>query len=448
MNSMLKEIVICIVIVSTMIGSAYLIMDMFSNKAKITISRIKKYIVYTIVVYTMLIVLFRLRNPREFILYTVLLVTCFLFEEEKLLTKTWKVIIVICIEMLLEFIVNFFVDWVYENIWSSWIVYELMVNVGVFLIIAGVVSIVRKLKVFTQTKVESIIYSEQEAVLLSILGVCAMCNPILASVIYLYNDKITINMLVVVVWAIGSTMASLCLILGIDKNIAQNYYQRVNELIETQFRNQVNYYEKIEESNREIRAIKHDMKNHLISMQSLLHNNQIGELDKYIDDISTTISKKTSLIKSGNTIVDAILNEKNAVAHDKNIIMNIKVGIQEDINIELVDLCIILSNSIDNAIEACERIEDISKRIISIKCSYRAGYFFYEIINPMKEEIISNIKSKLLTIKKDKKNHGFGVGNIKQSVGKYGGEVRTSAENFKFKLAVEINTKEALALQA
>ena len=66
----------------------------------------------------------------------------------------------------------------------------------------------------------------------------------------------------------------------------------------------------------------------------------------------------------------------------------------------------------------------------------------------MKEETISKVKNKVLTIKKDKKNHGFGLGNIKQSVEKYDGTVTTSCSNFQFKLQVEINTKSVKTLQA
>lgn len=448
MNSMIRELFICAVQLCAYAISAYLVMDLFSVRAKITRKRIRNYIIYGIIMYTALIGVLGMPVPRGLVLYTGVWIICFLFEEKQVLTKAWKVIAAVCIESLLEFVCNLFGDWFFNNVWNHWLVYNLMVNVLTACIITTAVIIVRKLKIFKQTKVESIIFLKSEAILLCMLGICALVTNLIANAIYVYDGEIYISTVNLAVWGIGNTLAAICLILGIDKNIAENYYQKVNELIEKQFKNQVNYYEKIEESNKEIRAIKHDMKNHLISMQGLLHNNQLQELDEYIEDIRTTISKKVSLIKTGNTIVDAILNEKSAVAHDKDIVMEIEVGVQQNMGIELIDLCIMLSNSIDNAIEACERIEDISSRKIKIKCNYQAGYFFYEITNPMKEEKISGVKNKLRTIKKDKENHGFGVGNITQSARKYGGEVRTSADNFVFKLEIEINTREIVALQA
>lgn len=423
-------------------------MGLVSTRAKITVHRIKRYMIYGVITYIVQRFILGISTFAESILYISLVIICFLFEENHIFTKTWKVLMTFGMELLLEFVINILGDWFYENVWHSWIVYDYFVSVGIVLVALSIVIINKKKKIFAPRKVESIIFSKSEELLLCVLAACTFFNPIVGTILYMNREELQVRSGVLILWAIISVAVLVGLIIRVDKNIAENYYQKVNELVETQFRNQVTYYEKIEESNKEIRAIKHDMKNHLISMQSLLHNNQLGELDKYIEDIRTTISKKPSLIRTGNTIVDAILNEKSAVAHDKDIEIDIKVGIQEHIDIELIDLCIILSNSIDNAIEACERIEDVAKRKISIKCSYKAGYFLYEITNPMKEEIISGIKGKLRTIKKDKKNHGFGIGNIQQSVRKYGGEVQTSAENFEFKLEVEINTKVITALQA
>lgn len=438
---MLKAVVVGCIQLILATATLYLIMNLFSTRAKITRARIRRFIIYTFITIAIVYLVMGARTFVEFLLYIGVIIVSFLFEEEKVLDKIWKVILVIAIEITLEMTVNYIGDWIYYNIWPSWIFYQFGVGI-MSVIVTGTVTILnKKFKWFKKSKVESIIFSRSEMILLCLLTGCAIFAIIMACTLYEYRDVIEISMVKIMIWAYMTVISTTCVALGVDKNIAQNYYQKVNELIETQFRNQVGYYEKIEEGNKEIRAIKHDMKNHLISMQGLLHSNQLQDLDNYIDDIRTTISKKALLIKTGNTIVDAILNEKNAVAHEKGIAMDIKVGVQEKMGIELIDLCIILSNSIDNAIEACERIEEVDKKKISIKCSYRSGYFFYEITNPMKEETISGIKSRLLTIKKDKKNHGFGVGNIKQSVKKYGGEVKTSAENFEFKLAVEINTK-------
>lgn len=447
-NDILKHYLIAIMEIVLLVATDCLLMDLISTRAKFTVKRVIQCLTYSIAVFVIQAAIFNDWEILNGITFIGAVILCFLFKEDQLLNKTWKVLTIMGIEGFLEFFLSIVGNWIHDDLWTNWFTYYFSVSGLVFLVTWIAVSIIKKFNLIKPVDSRIIIYSKAEGVVLCILAFCINFNSVFAIACYDKLEQLEIGPISLTVWSIVTLVSLVILTLGIDKNIAQNYYLKVNELIEEQFKKQVACYEKIEESHKEIRAIKHDMKNHLISMQGLLQEKKFEELEKYINDIRKNVESKMILISTGNTIVDSILNEKYAMAHENQIHMDIKVGIEEDIDMELTDLCIILSNSIDNAIEACERIEDPDKRKISIGCHYRAGYFLYEITNTMKEERVSKLKNKISTIKKDKKNHGFGIGNIKQSVSKYDGEFKTSSGDFQFTLQVAINTKSVKTLQA
>ncbi|WP_054741929.1 sensor histidine kinase [Cellulosilyticum ruminicola] len=448
MNNILDHYIIAGIELALSTAIYCLLVDLISKRAKVTIKKVIQCIIWSIIVFMIQAVIFNDWEILNGIFFIGIVILCFLFNENELLTKIWKVLSILGVEGLIGYLCNIACSCFPDDLWSNWFIYYFSVSIIEFLVTWMIVRIIKKFNLFKTVNCESIVFSKAEGVLLCILGYCVNINSLIALNCYDNLEKISIGPVTLIVWSITSIISLMALALGIDKNIAQNYYLKVNELIKRQFKRQVTYYEKIEESHKEIREIKHDMKNHLIAMQGLLQENKLEELEKYIHDIRANVESKMGLISTGNTIVDSILNEKYAVAHEKQIHMEVKVGVEGDIDMEFVDLCIILSNSIDNAIEACERIEDPEKRKISIQCNYRAGYFLYEVINTMKEERVSKLKNKIETIKKDKKNHGFGIGNIKKSVRKYDGDVKTNSGDFQFILQVEINTKAVKALQA
>ena len=119
------------------------------------------------------------------------------------------------------------------------------------------------------------------------------------------------------------------------------------------------------------------------------------------------------MIETGNTALDAILSTKIAIAKSKGIYVTTKIQIPEDIAIEPIDMCIIFGNALDNAIEACERSK-INKRRISVTIICRDEAVLCKVVNTAsKSETIA-----LGTSKRDKRNHGFGLGNIKTALAK------------------------------
>jgi len=218
--------------------------------------------------------------------------------------------------------------------------------------------------------------------------------------------------------------------------LSEFYKERSNyKIIEIKNELLTKSIEEKEKVYKEIRKINHDFKNHIVCIENLLKEGKHNLAIEYIRDLKNEAFETYTWIKTGNDVVDAILNQKRSEGNSKNIKMNMKVSIPEDIDIEPLDLCAILGNALDNSIEANEKIEDINKRYISVVMNPYKDYLFVEISNP---SILNPIgeDGQLRTTKKDKENHGFGIKSIEQVVEKYDGMLNYEYQNGQFILNI------------
>lgn len=190
-----------------------------------------------------------------------------------------------------------------------------------------------------------------------------------------------------------------------------------------------------------LRSVIHDMNNHLSCLRNLANSEKIKEMKVYLSDIGYEINKVDFNIKTGNSIADAVINEKYSIAKEKNIQFQCDFMLPYELNIKHIDLSTILNNALDNAIEACMKIKDknIAKKI-SIKTYVRNVYAIIEIANSMESKLVYN-ESQILTTKIDVLRHGFGIGNIKNSVKKYNGTMDIKEEKNKFTINIMLKIK-------
>lgn len=138
--------------------------------------------------------------------------------------------------------------------------------------------------------------------------------------------------------------------------------------------NEVKYYEKINTIYGEFRSFRHDFKNHVICLRSLIESNEKENALEYINEIEGLSSVEKKQYNTGNIIIDALLNDKN----DRAAAINTKIvfsGMVPTTGISNVDLCIIMANAIDNAIEACAKDTSEKPKEINAEASFRQGYF-------------------------------------------------------------------------
>lgn len=210
--------------------------------------------------------------------------------------------------------------------------------------------------------------------------------------------------------------------------VSEKYQSDVNNALKKQIESQLYHYKELEKINTEIKCFKHDYINHIKCIRSMLSNKEYDDLLKYFNKLSDSFPSASFLFETGNYIADAILTEKQSNFPDG---VSIKFDGIIPTNIDNTDLCIILSNALDNAAEACSSLS--GDKIISVYGAQKHGYFILKIKNPT---VNTFVNGRIMTTKPDKENHGFGLRNIKRTVKKYNGYVGISCEDNVFTLNI------------
>ena len=204
-----------------------------------------------------------------------------------------------------------------------------------------------------------------------------------------------------------------------------------NELV----RNQMSMYRSMEQSYRQQQKYMHDYKNQLSCIQGLLEKGQVKESLNYIEELTGGIRKNTDYIDTNHVIVNVILNQKYQYALENKITMVINVNDLSRLVMKKEDLVILLSNLLDNAIEACKSID--VDRIIQLKMVIEEESLILSVRNPMNTPI--NVEGKrILSSKKDKQNHGIGLLNIENVVRKNLGTSSIKCEDGYFSFSAMI----------
>ncbi len=198
------------------------------------------------------------------------------------------------------------------------------------------------------------------------------------------------------------------------------------------------YYKELEENQLEIRKMRHDMNNHLSIINSFIKDENLQEATNYFNSLSDKLQVSNREFCK-NSIVNAVINTKYNLAIQNEIDCFINIDINKIIPIDDIDLCSIFANTLDNAIEASQKINDPSLRKITVKARCDKGYFSYSIINNIGANITVSTGI-YLTDKHDKKMHGYGIENVKDIVKKYNGiiEINHTENEFSVLIAIRI----------
>ncbi|VYU07418.1 GHKL domain-containing protein [Intestinibacter bartlettii] len=206
----------------------------------------------------------------------------------------------------------------------------------------------------------------------------------------------------------------------------------VNEKLDMQYK----YYLMVKDSQEKMKQVYHDMNNHMENIRSLKNSSE--DVNKYINNIEDEVRISNNIYNTGNVLLDIIFYEKSKLCMERNI--NFKVGI--DFSkcdfIEMIDISSIFSNLVDNAIEACNKIDDDTiEKYITIKGTLIKGYYVVRCENSKSNKLIIK-NNKIITSKKDKFLHGIGIDSIRSSVRKYNGELKIKDSDYKFVATIHI----------
>lgn len=195
--------------------------------------------------------------------------------------------------------------------------------------------------------------------------------------------------------------------------------------------------EKMENAYNHTRALRHDLKNHLRALSGMLQSGNTDDALAYIQTMQSDLEDATYFAVTGNTAVDAILNEKLLTAQRQKTNLRFDAVTLKNTKAKPMDLCIILSNALDNALEACRKIDDIQSRTVSLKIREESDFLLISVQNPVAQPP-KKLGNSFLSDKKDRENHGIGLRSIRLTAEKYSGEVLAECENSVFTLLVKL----------
>ena len=174
-----------------------------------------------------------------------------------------------------------------------------------------------------------------------------------------------------------------------------------------------------------MRGWRHDYHNHLQSLKGYLSLNKVDQMKNYLNELETDLDSIDTLYHSGNLQLDSILNAKLAIAEKGQIRIHCDASIPPQLHVSDLDLCVILGNLLDNAIESCRKIKDPDERFIRVYIGILKKQLYISITNATSETVKQRTDHYFTTKRGD---HGHGLKRVDQVVKKYDGYLNRQNE--------------------
>ena len=209
-----------------------------------------------------------------------------------------------------------------------------------------------------------------------------------------------------------------------------------NKVFQIQAKDQLEMYRSISENFDNHKRKTHEYKNQISCIESLLDKKQYSKLEEYVKKIYSSLNNESDAINTNNVIVNAILNTKYQEADAKGIVFVFRVNDLSELKIKDEDVVTILSNLLNNAIEACETCED--KKVIKFKFVKENDMIIIAVKNTFNYDLKyenGEIKS---TKTANVDEHGVGIKNVLKSIEKYDGSYVIEDKNKEFFFSIII----------
>lgn len=201
-------------------------------------------------------------------------------------------------------------------------------------------------------------------------------------------------------------------------------------------------YVKIVRSNaRETRKMRHDLQAHLNILKYFIDQGENEKALLYLSEIQAhMVQVIRKMVSINHEIVDAVILEIQSRSEELQIQWEIEGILPNELEIGDFDICTIFSNLLSNSVEACERLQE-EKRWIHLEIRQLNHFLVIELKNPV-EHPVQMEQLGDITTKKDSKNHGYGIANVRTTVEKNHGEIffESSDKIFVVKIIFELKT--------
>ena len=206
------------------------------------------------------------------------------------------------------------------------------------------------------------------------------------------------------------------------------------DLAEDILKKETEHYRSMAEQFRDQVNVKHDMKNHLISLSALADRNEWEKLSDYLSKLCAEGFTEDNVIDTGNAVIDAFVNTKRQTAVDKNIKFDCDINlkhIKQPLAADDYDLCVIFGNILDNAIKAAENAENAdTEQFVSVRTE------------AVKNSLVINVKNSAIGLPErfDVQNYGTGLMNVRKTVEKGKGimEIQTNGGYFEISILLPL----------
>lgn len=277
------------------------------------------------------------------------------------------------------------------------------------------------LKRYANKKSMKVSLTVGEGILLVVAGIFSQVGVVFLATI----DEMFHSALFNLGWVVFLLILNITLIYSIAHRKREAYYKILSESYKTQFEKEYAYFKEYKRNNAEAIRLRHDLSNHMIIMQKLLDEGRYEDAKKYFDSFSAAAGSKSKIGLTGNETVDIILAAKAEQMERLGIAFSSEGSLKTLERMVPVDICILFANLIDNAIEACAKVE--GERFIRIKTTESPCVLMVFIQNSMANDLIKENDS-FATTKDNKNIHGIGLQNVKCILEKYKGEYQVNLE--------------------
>jgi signal transduction histidine kinase len=355
------------------------------------------------------------------ILINLITILCLFHEKIKILLKTFICISVVTVtwDNLFMQVFNLFYDFD-ESVTSGALLQQSVCNSILILIVAAIWIIIKRrglLHKLNYSRLSNTVYF----LFLSSAALSAYINT-LAYLVYSNGDLekpgITYGAMIVL-----SILFQIVCVTLLFLFYSREQYKSLNRLREEYNEKQVDYYKTLLSQEEDTKKFRHDIRNHIICIEELLETGKPEDAKSYIQDIHHSLDKIASIYDTGNDIINAIINYYVNKSKEEHIKIHVKGRILQELNIPMMHLSTIVSNLMSNAYEATIKINSDSDKDILVEIHSGSKYLEFIVKNPTVTDRV-RLDEKMLTTKLDKRNHGFGIQNIKEVLSKYDGELQ------------------------
>lgn len=278
--------------------------------------------------------------------------------------------------------------------------------------------------------------SDREWIQFLIFPIFTICAVMLmtSSVIKSYHSDIIAIYYII---AIGLIVLNLVVFHLISEILENSRNMKEAEALRQQSIGQLELYNSMRENYNIQRQRTHEYKNQIVCMDMLMKKKDYSKLEDYIGNISDGLDAQLDMVDTNNDVVNAIFNAKYYEAIKNDVLVVLKINDLSDIKISDNDIVTILSNLLDNAIEAAKQC-DIGKRIVKIKMLYEDAVLSIAVSNSYKAEPVLTEDGYIRTTKKDREEHGWGMRNVVATLEKYNAEYIIDYKNGEFVFSIII----------